>query len=110
LDGDPVFFSSPEEMRAWLEANHATAEEVWAGIYKKSSGKQVLTVPQAVDQALCFGWIDSKEKSIDDERYMLRFTPRRPGSKWSDRNIGRVEDLRTQGLMHESGLEAFNRR
>jgi uncharacterized protein YdeI (YjbR/CyaY-like superfamily) len=107
---DPVFFSSPEEMRAWLEENHTSADELWAGLYKKSSGKQVLSVPQAVDQALCFGWIDSKEKSIDGERYMLRFTPRRPGSNWSERNIGRVKRLVAGGLMHEAGLRAFEAR
>jgi uncharacterized protein YdeI (YjbR/CyaY-like superfamily) len=107
---DPVFFSSPEEMRRWLETNHDAAEEVWVGLYKKSSGKQVLSVPEAVDIALCFGWIDSKEKSLDDERYMLRFTPRRPGSNWSERNIGRVERLIADGLMHEAGLRAFEAR
>jgi uncharacterized protein YdeI (YjbR/CyaY-like superfamily) len=105
-----VFFASPEEMRAWLEARHATATELWVGIYKKGSGKASVTVQEAQDQGICFGWIDSLSRRIDDDSYMLRFTPRRPGSDWSARNIARVEELRAQGLMHEAGIRAFHRR
>jgi uncharacterized protein YdeI (YjbR/CyaY-like superfamily) len=106
----PVFFTSSEELRGWLEATHATATELWVGIYKKGSGKPTVTVEEAQEQAVCFGWIDSLGRRIDDERYMLRLTPRRPGSNWSAINIERVERLRAQGLMHEAGIRAFERR
>lgn len=107
---EPVFFANVDEIRAWFEAHHATADELWVGIYKKGSGKASVTVPEAQEQAICFGWIDSKGRRIDDESYKVRFTPRRPGSNWSDVNIARVEELRAAGLMHESGLRAFERR
>jgi SAM-dependent methyltransferase len=106
----PVFFTSSEELRGWLEANHASATELWVGIYKKGSGKRSVTVEEAQEQAVCFGWIDSLGRRIDDESYMLRITPRRPGSNWSAINIERVERLRARGLMHEAGIRAFERR
>jgi uncharacterized protein YdeI (YjbR/CyaY-like superfamily) len=106
----PVFFTSSEELRGWLEENHATATELWVGIYKKGSGKRSMAVEEAQEQAVCFGWIDSLGRRIDDESYMLRLTPRRAGSKWSAINIERVERLRAQGLMHEAGIRAFERR
>jgi uncharacterized protein YdeI (YjbR/CyaY-like superfamily) len=104
------FFASGDELRSWFETNHATATELWVGIYKKGSGKPTVTMPEAVDQGLCFGWIDSKGRTIDDERYMVRFTPRRAGSSWSRRNVERVEELRARGLMDEAGIRAFERR
>ena len=105
-----TFFASGAEMRAWLEANHATASELWVGIHKKGSHKTGITLSEAQDQGLCFGWIDSLGRRIDDDSYMIRFTPRRPRSNWSAVNIKRVEELRAQGLMHEAGLRAFERR
>jgi uncharacterized protein YdeI (YjbR/CyaY-like superfamily) len=105
-----LFFASGEDMRAWLEEHHATASELWVGIYKQGSGKTGITLEHAVDQALCFGWIDSKGRRLDDERYMVRFTPRRRGSNWSERNIARVEELSSEGLMHKAGLRAFAER
>jgi uncharacterized protein YdeI (YjbR/CyaY-like superfamily) len=107
---NPIFFTSPDEMREWLEANHASAEEVWIGMYKKGASKSGITMPEALDQALCFGWIDTKGRRIDDERWMVRFVPRRPKSNWSERNIARVEELIADGLVHESGRAAFDRR
>ncbi len=107
---EPIFFESPEAFRAWLEANHATAGEVWVGFYKVKQGKAPLTWSEAVDQALCFGWIDSLGKSIDAERRMLRFSPRKKGSVWSGVNIKKIEALTAQGLMHPAGLEAYARR
>ena len=83
----PIFFESPEAFRAWLEENHASAAEVSVGYWKKGNGKPSLTWSEAVDQALCFGWIDSRADTIDSERYRQRFTPRRPGSNWSKVNI-----------------------
>jgi uncharacterized protein YdeI (YjbR/CyaY-like superfamily) len=105
-----VFFASGDEMRAWLEDHHESAAEVWVGLYKKGSGKTGVTYREAVDQGLCFGWIDSLTRRIDDDSYMIRFTPRRPRSNWTAANIARVEELRAQGLMQEAGLRAFEQR
>ena len=107
---NPTFFASPEEMRDWLEANHESAKGVWVGLYKKAASNSGITMQGALDQALCFGWIDTKGMRIDDERWMVRFVPRRPRSNWSERNIARVEELIAEGQMREPGLRAFNRR
>jgi uncharacterized protein YdeI (YjbR/CyaY-like superfamily) len=107
---EPLFFDSPEDMREWLEANHESADELWVGLYKKGAGKRGITMQGALDQALCFGWIDTKGMRIDHERWKVRFAPRRPNSNWSERNIARVEELITEGLIHESGRRAFERR
>ena len=104
------FFPSPSEFRAWLEQYHGESEELWVGFYKRSSGKPSITWPEAVDTALCFGWIDGVRKSIDEVSYTIRFTPRRPRSIWSDVNIKRVSDLIKLRLMRPAGLEAFGRR
>src|SRR5581483_10665365 len=105
-----VFFESPDKFRKWLEKNHATADELWVGFYKKASGKPSITWPESVDQALCFGWIDGLRKSIDESSYMIRFTPRKLSSNWSTVNVKRVQELTELGLMHSSGLKAFNER
>jgi uncharacterized protein YdeI (YjbR/CyaY-like superfamily) len=105
-----VFFASGEEIRDWLERNHATAAELWVGIYKKGSRKTGVTFGEALDQGMCFGWVDSLSRRIDDDSYMLRFTPRRPRSDWTAGNVARAEELRAQGLMHEAGIRAFERR
>ena len=76
-----------EEWRCWLKANHAEVEEAWLVYYKKHTGKPTVSYPDSVEEALCFGWIDGLKKRIDDETYAHRFTPRRPGSKWSPLNI-----------------------
>jgi uncharacterized protein YdeI (YjbR/CyaY-like superfamily) len=107
---EPVFFATPDEIREWLEANHESADELWVGLYKKGASKSGITMQQALDQALCYGWIDTKGRRIDDERWMVRFVPRRPNSNWSERNIARVEELIADGLMREPGLRAFERR
>jgi uncharacterized protein YdeI (YjbR/CyaY-like superfamily) len=107
---NPIFFASPKEMRDWLEASHESADELWVGLYKKGASRTGITMQEALDQALCFGWIDTKGMRIDDERWMVRFVPRRPESNWSERNITRVEELIAEGLMHESGRAAFQRR
>lgn len=106
----PIFFKTPAEFRAWLEKNHDKEKEIFVGFYKKSSGKQSITWSEAVDQALCFGWIDSVARRIDEASHQLRFTPRRPGSIWSNVNIKKVEVLSKQGLMQASGLKVFNER
>jgi uncharacterized protein YdeI (YjbR/CyaY-like superfamily) len=104
---DAIFFSSPAEFRAWLEEHHATEPEVWVGYYKKATGKPTMSWSEAVDEALCFGWIDGKVQRIDAERHRQRFTPRRPTSNWSAVNIAKVAELRAQGRMTPAGEAAF---
>ncbi|MCL4251091.1 MAG: YdeI/OmpD-associated family protein [Anaerolineae bacterium] len=104
---EPTYFATSVAFRAWLEANHDSANELWVGFYKKGSGIPSITYPEAVDQALCFGWIDGIRKSYDAISYMNRFTPRRARSTWSAVNIKRVGELEAQGLMHPAGLKAF---
>jgi uncharacterized protein YdeI (YjbR/CyaY-like superfamily) len=105
-----TFFETAAHFRAWLEENHASAVELWIGYYKKNSGRASITYSEAVDQALCFGWIDGKAQTIDSLSYRQRFTPRRPNSIWSNVNVRKVEALLEQGLMHEAGLRAFGAR
>ncbi len=102
-----VFFPTPSDLRKWFRRNHATERELWVGFYKKNSGKPSITWPESVDEALCVGWIDGIRKSIDEESYMIRFTPRRRGSIWSAVNIKRVEVLTNEKRMQPSGLAAF---
>lgn len=103
----PTFFATAAEFRRWLEKNHATAKELWVGYYKKASGRSGMTYPEAVDEALCFGWIDGLTKTIDADSYMQRFTPRKPGSNWSNINVRHIARLKAAGKMHPTGLAAF---
>ncbi|TFC24511.1 hypothetical protein E3O25_15160 [Cryobacterium sp. TMT1-3] len=105
-----VFFATPEEFRNWLEANHATATELWMGLYKKHVPDRGLSWEQAVPEALCFGWIDSVAQRIDDTARRQRWTPRKPASIWSGVNIALVEKLTAEGRMREAGIAAFERR
>jgi uncharacterized protein YdeI (YjbR/CyaY-like superfamily) len=107
---EPVFFTTPAELRAWFEQNHATEPELFVGYWKKHTGKAGVTHQQAIEQALCFGWIDSIGRRIDSDRHQVRFTPRRTGSVWSAINIAAVARLTEQGLMHPAGLAAFQQR
>ena len=107
---EAIFFSSPAELRAWLEEHHASASELWIGCYKKASGRKTLTWSEIVDEALCFGWIDGKVQRIDEERYRQRLTPRKKGSNWSAINIAKVAELRAQGRMTPAGEAAFAER
>jgi uncharacterized protein YdeI (YjbR/CyaY-like superfamily) len=106
----PVFFASPSAWRAWLEEHHDEIEELWVGFHKKKSGKPSITWPEAVDGALCFGWIDGIRKSLDEVSYTIRFTPRRLKSTWSAINIRRVGALTKLKLMHPAGTQAFQGR
>ena len=103
---EPIFFASSAEWRAWLEANHETASEVWVGMWKARTGRPAVTWAEAVREALCFGWIDGKRLGIDDESHMQRFTPRK-SKRWSAINVALVEELDAAGLMHEAGRRAF---
>lgn len=105
-----TYFPSPADLRAWFEQHHQTAQELWVGYHKKSSGEPSITWPESVDEALCFGWIDGIRKSVDETRYTIRFTPRRPGSTWSAVNIARVLALKEVGRMRLAGLQAFEAR
>jgi len=102
-----VFFPTPTELQKWFHNFHATKQELWVGFYKKSSGKPSITWPESVDEALCVGWIDGIRKSIDEESYMIRFTPRRRASVWSAVNIKRAEVLTDEKRMRPPGLAAF---
>ena len=106
----PVFFADQNEFRKWLEENHKTKTELVVGYYKVSTGRPTMSWSQSVDQALCFGWIDGIRRSIDEESYCIRFTPRRPTSVWSNINIKKIEELTEKGLMTEAGLEAYSKR
>jgi uncharacterized protein YdeI (YjbR/CyaY-like superfamily) len=103
----PIFFPTPSDFRAWLEANHDKFQELFVGFHKKDSGKPSITWPESVEVALCFGWIDSVRKSLDETSYTNRFTPRKPTSTWSSININLLRKLTKQGLMHPAGLKAF---
>lgn len=102
-----VFFSTASDFRRWLEANGQKEFELQVGFHKKSSGKPTITYPEAVDEALCFGWIDGVRYSIDADSYRVRFTPRKPKSQWSAVNIRHVERLTKAGRMRPEGLKAF---
>jgi uncharacterized protein YdeI (YjbR/CyaY-like superfamily) len=106
----PIFFATPDEFRDWLDVHAAEADEVWVGFFKKGARQSGITWPEAVDQALRFGWIDGVRKGIDDERYMIRFTPRRLGSIWSKVNVRRAEELIAAGAMRPAGVAAFEQR
>jgi uncharacterized protein YdeI (YjbR/CyaY-like superfamily) len=106
----PTFFKSSGAFRTWLEKHHGATSELWLGFYKKASGKKGLTYPEAVDGALCFGWIDGVKKRVDEDSYTHRFSPRRAGSIWSAINTRRAKELVALGLMTPPGLEVFARR
>ncbi|MBV1861257.1 MAG: YdeI/OmpD-associated family protein [Nannocystaceae bacterium] len=103
----PTFFPAPAHFRAWLEEHHATTDHLWVGYYKKATNKPSVTWEDTVDEALCYGWIDGIRKSRDDESYIIRFTPRKSKSVWSQRNIDLVQRLTAQGRMKAEGLAAF---
>jgi uncharacterized protein YdeI (YjbR/CyaY-like superfamily) len=107
---DPVFFATPDELRAWFVEHHESAPELLLGYYRKAAGRTGIKHSEAVEQALCFGWIDSVGRRIDEERYQVRFTPRRRGSVWSAVNVATVADLTARGLMYPAGLRAFEER
>ena len=104
------YMRSAAAFREWLEAHHATADEVWVGFRKRSTGLPSLTWPEAVDEALCFGWIDGIRKSVDETRYTIRFTPRRKGSNWSAVNLRKMAALLAQGRVSPAGLRAYEAR
>ncbi len=103
-DYERVYLSERGSWRRWLEKNHAIQRGIWLVFYKKATRKPSLEYEESVEEALCFGWVDSRTRRLDDERYMLMFTPRKPGSPWSRPNKERVERLVASGLMTPPGL------
>jgi uncharacterized protein YdeI (YjbR/CyaY-like superfamily) len=104
----PRFFATQADWRAWLAVNHATAQELSVGFWKRGAGRPSITWPESVDEALCFGWIDGVRHRIDDAAYRIRFTPRKPGSVWSRINIRRFGELKAAGLVAPAGQAAFD--
>lgn len=107
---DVLFFETPDDFREWLAQNHDQKDVQWIGYYKVATGKPSIKWEESVREALCFGWIDGLRKSIDDESYKIRFTPRRPNSHWSEKNIRMVKELIEVEKMEAPGLEAFEKR
>jgi uncharacterized protein YdeI (YjbR/CyaY-like superfamily) len=102
-DDERVELDDRAAWRAWLDANHESSSSVWLVTFKKAAGRPRVDYDAAVEEALCFGWVDSKSRSVDDERTSLYFTPRKPKSSWSESNVARVEKLEAAGLMREAG-------
>ena len=106
---EPKYFKTEADFRRWLETNHERAPDLLVGFWKKGSGKRSIDWPQARDQALCFGWIDGIRKSLGEDAYTIRFTPRRKGSIWSKVNVERFEALKASGQMTAAGEAAYER-
>ena len=104
------YFASGAAFRSWLEANHDRASELLIGFYRKTASRKGITYPEALDEALAFGWIDGVRRGVDGERYTIRFTPRKPRSIWSNVNVKRVGELIAAGRMMPSGLDTFANR
>jgi len=104
---EPAYFETEAEFRRWLQANYETSPDLVVGFWKKGTGKPSIDWPQARDQALCFGWIDGVRRSLGDDAYTIRFTPRRKGSIWSKVNVERFEALNLAGLMTSAGERAY---
>jgi uncharacterized protein YdeI (YjbR/CyaY-like superfamily) len=102
------YFKNRIEWRRWLEKNSTSAEEIWMIIYKKHTKKPCVSYNEAVEEALCFGWIDGKIKRINDEYFIQRYTPRKSGSRWSKYNIERVKRMIDKGRMKPQGMVAYN--
>ena len=104
---EAIFFETPAALRDWLDEHHTTADDLIVGAWKKSTGKPSLTWPEIVEEALCVGWIDSIRRSVPDDGWTIRLTPRRKGSTWSAVNVAKVAELREAGRMRAAGEAAF---
>lgn len=102
--GETLYVTEREDFRKWLEKNHKSKKEIWLIQYKKATKKPSIHYVDAVEEAICFGWIDGLEKSMDSERYVLRFSPRRPKSNWTETNKERARRMIVEGKMTETGL------
>lgn len=104
------FFASQEALRRWFEEHHATAKEIWIAYPKKGTRGRGISYLEAVEEALCFGWVDGRLRSLDERSYANRYTPRRPGRRWSETNVARFRELQRSGRVHRAGAAAFRRR
>ena len=102
--GETLYVTDRDDFRKWLQKNHKSKKEIWLIQYKKATRKPSLNYVEAVEEAICFGWIDGLEKSMDIEHYALRFSPRRPKSNWTETNRERARKMIAEGKMTESGL------
>ena len=109
-DKAPIFFPTPADFRAWLEEHHDSSDQLTVGYFRKATGRRSVTWEETVEEALCFGWIDGVRRSFDTESYVIRFSPRKPKSVWSERNINLVNQLIDEGRMTKAGLAAFARK
>jgi uncharacterized protein YdeI (YjbR/CyaY-like superfamily) len=107
---EPKFFTRPAIFRKWLETNHETRSELLVGFHKRESGRESMTWPESVAEALCFGWIDGVRRRLDDDSYTIRFTPRKPSSIWSTVNTNTMRELIAEERVHPAGMHAFERR
>lgn len=105
--GDTLYVTTREDFRKWLEQNSSMKKEIWLIQYKKATKKPSINYVEAVEEAICFGWIDSFEKSMDSERYATRFSPRRPRSNWTETNKERARRMINEGKMREAGRTAL---
>jgi uncharacterized protein YdeI (YjbR/CyaY-like superfamily) len=105
--GETLIALTPADFRSWLEANHQTKKEIWLVIFKKASGKTGISYDESIDEALCFGWIDSLGKSMDAEKYAQRFSPRRKAGNWTETNRAKARRLIAEGRMTEAGKAAL---
>jgi uncharacterized protein YdeI (YjbR/CyaY-like superfamily) len=101
--GETIYVTTADEFRKWLIRNHKDKKEIWLIQYKKATKKPSINYVEAVEEAICFGWIDGLEKSMDAERYALRFSPRRPKSNWTNTNKDRARRMITEGRMTPAG-------
>jgi uncharacterized protein YdeI (YjbR/CyaY-like superfamily) len=104
---DTIYARNRKEWRTWLQKNHESKKDIWLIYYKKHTGQASVSYTDAVEEAICFGWIDGQIKKIDDDKYMQRFTPRKTNSLWSDINVERAKKMIEQGIMTDSGLNVF---
>jgi uncharacterized protein YdeI (YjbR/CyaY-like superfamily) len=107
---EPIFFAGPAELRAWLEANYDREKELWVGACKKAAGQPTVTYDQIVEEALCFGWIDGVRKTVDQDRWKIRLSPRKPRSIWSQVNLKRMQELLAHDRVHPHGLQVYESR
>lgn len=105
--GETLIAQTPADFRRWLEANHQSRKEIWLVIYKKASGKTGISYDESIDEALCFGWIDSMAKSMDAEKYAQRFSPRRKGGNWTEANKAKARRLIAEARMTAAGMAAL---
>jgi uncharacterized protein YdeI (YjbR/CyaY-like superfamily) len=107
MDAKPRFFETSEALRSWFKKHHAKAASLYFGYFKRHAGRRGITWPESVAEALCFGWIDGVRRRLDDDRYVVRFTPRKAGSIWSAVNIRLFGQLEAAGRMTDAGRAAF---